>query len=250
MGRRIQDPRLFAQPVFRGSGNRRRVPLHLGPPLRDKVPGQSVAPARPAAQPLGQALHRFGSTARRRWSRTARLRGQPARYSAHGRYAGAERTGLGPTLSRFKLGLSGRGFSGLVQPHPRCRWQDPAASDRPRRRIVHPSVCGGRHRCRVADGCPGRKNPRSSRPAPQPRIGNTRRLNGSPGCPRVGPRTNPDAVGGPKQSVGSLRHRGIGVPPAEDAPSRSAIGALRLAHALVVADTRRAALPVLGVRLP
>ena len=250
MGRRIQDPRLFAQLVFRGSGNRRRVPLHLGPPLRDEVPGQSVAPARPAAQPLGQALHRFGSAARRRWSRTARLRGQPARYSAHGRYAGAERTGLGPTLSRFKLGLSGRGFSGLVQPHPRCRWQDPAASDRPRRRIVHPSVCGGRHRCRVANPSPDRKNPRPSRPAPQPRIGNTRRLDGSPRGPRASPRTNPDVIGCPEQPVGNLRYRGIGVPPAEDPPSRSAVGTLRLADALVVADTRRATLPVLGVRLP
>ena len=90
MGRRIQDSRLFAQPVFRWPGNRRRVPLHLRPPLRHEVPGQSVAPARLAAQPLGQALHRFGSTARRRRGRTARLRGQPARNGTNGRHAGAK----------------------------------------------------------------------------------------------------------------------------------------------------------------
>ena len=90
MGCRIQDPRLFAQPVFRGSGNRRRVPLHLGSPLRHEVPGQSVATAWAAAQPVGQALHRLGSAAGRRWGCTARLRGQHGRHGSNGRHAVAE----------------------------------------------------------------------------------------------------------------------------------------------------------------
>mgnify|MGYP007006562012 CR=1 FL=1 len=80
----------------------------------------------------------------------------------------------------------------------RCRWQDSVAGERSRGRITHPSVCGRRDRCCVADGCPSREAHRPSRSAPEPCVGGIERLDGSPGCPRAGPRTNPDVVGGPE----------------------------------------------------